>query len=135
MNIASGTCDDGSFPFPVRNVPTSVKTPESVIRFLVEEIAKLGQVAPEHVEEVVALLLKREELGVTAIGRGIAVPHTSAPVLREVVSIVGRLASPIDWNALDELPVRMVLLSVTSATEPDIHRKQLAMFAEFAKSL
>jgi mannitol/fructose-specific phosphotransferase system IIA component (Ntr-type) len=135
MTIASETPDDGDLPFPVRNIPASVKNPESAIRFLVGELANLNQVAPRHLQEIVALVMKREELGVTAIGRSIAVPHTSTPAVEEVASIVGRLANPIDWDAVDNLPVRLVFLSITPATEPDCHRKQLAAFAAFAKNL
>jgi mannitol/fructose-specific phosphotransferase system IIA component (Ntr-type) len=98
-------------------------------------MAKLGLVAPKLVEEVVTLAMKREELGVTAIGRGIAIPHATTQAVAEITSIVGRLPSPIDWDALDGEPVRAVFLSIVPAIYPDTHQKHLAIFAEFAKSL
>ena len=52
---------------------------ESVIRELVASLVKSGQLSGSEEENIVQAVLKREELGSTGIGRGIAGPHTNTP--------------------------------------------------------
>jgi nitrogen PTS system EIIA component len=71
-------------------------------------------------------LAAREKLGSTGFGGGIAIPHARLDELRSVVAIVARLPQPIDFAAVDELPVDLVftLLSPTGAGAD--HLKALA---------
>ena len=58
-------------------------------------------------------LLLREGLASTAVGEGFAVPHARNPLgatLSKSSVILGRLASPTDWHALDQAPVNTLLL-------------------------
>lgn len=52
---------------------------EGVIRELVESLVEAGKLPKDEQENIVQAVLKREELGSTGIGRGIAVPHTKHP--------------------------------------------------------
>jgi PTS system fructose-specific IIA component/PTS system nitrogen regulatory IIA component len=47
-----------------------------VLRELVSSLAAAGAVKQADVDGIVAAIMKREELGSTGIGRGVAVPHT-----------------------------------------------------------
>lgn len=58
---------------------------------------------------VLAVLAKRERLGTTAFGNGTAVPHGRLPGLQSMAAAVVRLADPVDWNAVDGLPVDLVV--------------------------
>ncbi len=49
---------------------------EGVIREMAQALLDAGKVAASEVESIVKAILKREELGSTGIGRGVAVPHT-----------------------------------------------------------
>jgi nitrogen PTS system EIIA component len=131
MDVATGTFDDGEFPFAVRDVPPTASNPELVIRFLIGELVRSREIAAERGEEIVELALKREELGSTAIGRGVAVPHASTSWECEPVAIAGRLASPFDWGAVDGEPVRLVLLHVGPASAPGAQLRQLERFAKY----
>jgi len=61
-------------------------------------------------EQVLHLLLERERKGSTSIGRGIAVPHATVPGLTEPLLVVGRLDPPIDGDAIDGEPVRLMFV-------------------------
>ena len=52
---------------------------EGVVRELVASLVESGQLGADDLEGIVQAILKREELGSTGIGRGIAVPHTKHP--------------------------------------------------------
>ena len=66
---------------------------------------------------VVDRLVERERLGTTGFGGGIAIPHGKVDSLDHVVGLFVRLAQPIDFQAIDDLPVDLVfvLLSPTDA--------------------
>ena len=61
-------------------------------------------------------LTDRESLGSTGIGNGIALPHAAIPGLDRVFCLVARLAKPIDFEAVDDVPVDIVVLLLTPVT-------------------
>jgi PTS system nitrogen regulatory IIA component len=60
-------------------------------------------------DAVAAVLLEREELGTTAFGAGTAVPHGRMAGAGAIHVVVLRLAAPVDWAAVDGLPVDLVV--------------------------
>ncbi len=52
---------------------------EGAIREIVQALLDAGKIDPGEKESIVKAILKREELGSTGIGRGVAVPHTKHP--------------------------------------------------------
>ncbi len=103
------------FGFPVVDLPASAASgPEAAVQFLVGELVKSGRLPPEHAARVSSQVLRRELLGSTGIGRGVAVPHSRSDVVPEVLGVVGRSAVPVNWpGALDGGPVHLVCLLVT----------------------
>src|SRR5262245_16198138 len=71
------------------------------IRELVESLAKAGSIKPSDTEGIVAAIMKREELGSTGIGRGVAVPHTKHASVDRLVGTVGVSSEGVDFNSLD----------------------------------
>ncbi len=63
------------------------------------------------------LLARRELLGSTGVGRGIAIPHCRSLVVPRVRLAYGRLASPLAWSAPDAEPVRHIFLIVAPPVE------------------
>lgn len=76
--------------------------------------------AKVHVPEgaIVAELLKREELGSTGMGNGVAIPHARFQSLTKPFGLVARLKQPIDFQAIDDQPVDIVfVLLLPTASE------------------
>ncbi|MBV8191093.1 MAG: PTS sugar transporter subunit IIA [Alphaproteobacteria bacterium] len=71
-------------------------------------------------------LLERERLGSTGIGGGIAIPHARMPSLTKPVGLFARLATPIDFDAIDERPVDIVFLLAAPEGAGADHLKALA---------
>lgn len=81
---------------------------------------------------VTAEILKREELGSTGMGEGIAIPHARIPKLDRPFGMLARLRKAIDFAAIDEKPVDLVfLLLLPRAGEGD----QLNALASVARML
>ncbi|MCL4671553.1 MAG: PTS sugar transporter subunit IIA [Sphingomonadaceae bacterium] len=72
---------------------------------------------------VLEALDEREKLGSTGFGRGVAIPHARIEGINRPVTVFLRLASPVDFDSADDLPVELVfgLLSPASAGATHLH--------------
>lgn len=92
--------------------------------------AQFGQIARDTLgldaDLVVERLAAREKLGSTGFGGGVAIPHAKLAGLPRVSGMLIRLAQPIEFKAVDGLPVDLAfaLLSPTDAGAE--HLKALA---------
>jgi PTS system nitrogen regulatory IIA component len=71
-------------------------------------------------------LTAREKLGSTGFGQGVAIPHGKVEGLKRVVGIFVRLAQPLDFAAVDELPVDLVFVLLSPVGAGAEHLKALA---------
>lgn len=75
-------------------------------------------------------LLKRERLGTTAIGHGIAIPHCRIEGLNTPLAILLQLKKSIDFGAIDGEPVDIIAALLVPQESTDEHLKLLAELAE-----
>jgi nitrogen PTS system EIIA component len=76
--------------------------------------------------EMTDRLLAREKLGSTGFGGGIAIPHARMEDQGEVRAMLVRLTSPVDFQAVDGLPVDLIVLLVSPIEAGGAHLKALA---------
>ncbi len=79
-----------------------------------------------HERAIFDVLLEREKLGTTGVGRGIAIPHGKLTELDELHGLFARLDQPIDFDAVDDQPVDLIFLLLAPATAGADHLKALA---------
>ncbi|WP_419937607.1 PTS sugar transporter subunit IIA [Candidatus Palauibacter sp.] len=80
------------------------------------------------------MLKRRENLGSTGIGRGIAIPHCRSLVVTRLRVAFGRKLSGLDFKAIDEKPVRYVFLIVAPPLEvSNQYLPVLGKIAQFGK--
>ncbi|MGB9742807.1 MAG: PTS sugar transporter subunit IIA [candidate division WOR-3 bacterium] len=72
----------------------------------------------ESAELLLQTLLKREELGSTGIGRGIAIPHGRSLLLDKLEIAVGRSTKGVDFDAIDKKPVHLLFLVMAPPQDP-----------------
>lgn len=77
-------------------------------------------------KDIVAALNERERLGSTGFGSGVAIPHGKLPGLDRVVGYFARLNQPIDFQAVDDMPVDLVFLLLSPPDAGADHLKALA---------
>lgn len=103
---------------------TALDKPD-VIRELVEGLAAAGAISGGDTEGIIAAILKREELGSTGIGRGVAVPHTKHPSATKLVGTVGVSHEGVDFNSLDGDKVHLFFLLISPPDRPADHLRAL----------
>jgi len=77
-------------------------------------------------KEIVAALNAREKVGSTGFGAGTAIPHGKIDGLTKVFGYFARLTPPIDFQAVDGLPVDLVFLLLSPTDAGADHLKALA---------
>jgi len=100
-------------------------TKEGVIRELVMALAEANKVASDEAESIVKAILKREELGSTGIGRGVAVPHTKHPSVQKLIGTVAVSPEGVDFNSLDGEKVQLLFLLISPPDRPGDHLRAL----------
>ena len=105
-----------------------------------EVLRAMVQLIIEHVrgldaDAVLKAILKREELGTTALGRGVAFPHAMIEGFDVLVVAVATLAEGVDFEAGDGNPVRLVIMAVTGPTAPHNYLETLGTFAGISRDL
>jgi PTS system nitrogen regulatory IIA component len=98
---------------------------------LIDLLVSLGRIDPAHRESILASLKQREETMSTGIGFGIAIPHASSENVSEVVAAFGRSSHGIEFDALDNAPVKFVVLFIVPKNQFQTHLRTLASIAKF----
>ena len=98
---------------------------ESAIRSMVSALRQAGSIKDSDEEGIVAAILKREELGSTGIGRGVAVPHTKHPSVDKLIAAIAVSKDGVDFASLDGEPVFVMFLLVSPPDRPGDHLRGL----------
>lgn len=77
--------------------------------------------------KVVEALIERENLGPTAVGHGVALPHARLQQLDKMRGLFVRLDKPLDFDAVDRQPVDLVFALFAPASAGVDHLKALAL--------
>lgn len=96
---------------------------ESKAAILAELAGRFAQIHGLDRDAVAARLADRERLGSTGFGRGVAIPHARIAGLDRPVAVFLRLDSPVDFDAVDAMPVDLVfgLISPENAGVAHLH--------------
>ncbi|QAX81859.1 PTS IIA-like nitrogen regulatory protein PtsN [Candidatus Pseudomonas adelgestsugas] len=107
------------------NVPGSSK------KKAIEEIAKLiSREVPDLAEQIVyESLIAREKLGSTGFGNGIAIPHCRLQGCEWPVSALLHMDKPIDFDAIDCIPVDLLFVLLVPQAYIDVHLELLKQIA------
>ena len=108
---------------------------------LISKLVETGRIKPESRDQIAAVVKKRETSMSTGIGFGIGIPHASTDLIYEVVGAFGRSRKGINFDALDNQPVKLVMLFLVPHGQFQKHLHTLANIAkllhktEFRQSL
>ena len=112
------------------DVRTSQKVP-----LLQELAAKAAASLGQPADQVASYLLKREELGSTGIGKGIAIPPARLPVLQRPYGLLAKLKQGIEFDAIDGQAVGIVFVLLLPAAVETEALGALALVARTLRSL
>jgi PTS system fructose-specific IIA component/PTS system nitrogen regulatory IIA component len=103
----------------------SATTKEAVVREIVDSLRSTGHVAADVADDIVRAILKREQLGSTGIGRGIAIPHTKHASVDRLTGTVALSKSGVAFDSIDGEPVFVFVLLVSPQDRPGDHLRAL----------
>ena len=101
------------------NIPGN--NPQEILAGIIRQIPAPGDI---NKDSLLTAVLEREALMPTGIGKGIALPHSRNPVIRDeqqqfvTIAFPGR---PVNWNALDGCLVHTVMLIVSASAKQHLH--------------
>ncbi len=96
-------------------VPMRARTKEEVLEELLDTFVREGLIRNRAI--VLEMLHKRESLGSTGIGKGVAIPHGRSTAVPDVSIAFGRSAQPIDFDAIDGKPAQLFFMVLAPPQE------------------
>jgi nitrogen PTS system EIIA component len=110
---------------------TGLKTKDELLTRLAAEAAKILDREPIAIHETLAA---REALGSTGLGNGIAIPHGKLAGLSRVTALFARLETPIEFDAVDDQPVDLVMTLLAPLGAGADHLKALSRVARLLRT-
>lgn len=103
---------------------------------IIEEMLKLISTSENILdfEKVRRAVFEREQIMSTGVGNGFAIPHGKSDAVSDIVAGFGVTERPIDYDALDEKPVRLVFILVGKENMVGSHIKLLSRVSRLMNS-
>jgi nitrogen PTS system EIIA component len=108
-----------------------VASKRQLLQLIAEKASELVGIETSVIFET---LLNREQLGSTGLGNGIAIPHGKIKGLPGVTAVFARLAEPIDFDAVDDQPVDLVVMLLAPEGSGADHLKALSRVARLLRA-
>ncbi len=108
-----------------------VASKRQLLQAFAEKVSQSGQLDAATVFET---LMNREKLGSTGLGNGIAIPHGKIKGLERVVALFARLDEPVEFDAVDDQPVDIVVMLLAPEGSGADHLKALARVARLLRT-
>ena len=100
---------------------------------LEELVFPVSEIANVHQEDLVKVLMEREQLGSTGIGGGIGIPHGKMKDIDKLVVGFGLSRKGVEFESLDGLPTHIFFLLITPENSTGLHLKLLARISLILK--
>jgi mannitol/fructose-specific phosphotransferase system IIA component (Ntr-type) len=98
---------------------------EDVVRQMVEALRVSGHLKSGETESIIEAILKREQLGSTGIGRGVAIPHAKHESVERLLGSIAIAPEGVDFDSLDNEPVHIFILLMSPKDRPGEHLRAL----------
>jgi fructose-specific phosphotransferase system IIA component len=105
---------------------------EELLHTLIDSLA--GQVTKEQLEDIRKAVFQREEIMSTGVGKQLAIPHGKVASVDRNIAAFAILKQPIEFNSIDDKPVKMVFLLVGPEKSNSAHIKLLSRISRLMNS-
>jgi mannitol/fructose-specific phosphotransferase system IIA component (Ntr-type) len=107
----------------------AISTKEQAIRAITDRLVADGRLPAEYREGVVDSILRREHLGSTGIGGGFALPHARHAGVKDLLGVIARFPTGVNFGSIDGEPVRTICMLVLPADQPGSNLRILEAIA------
>jgi len=104
-----------------------------VLAEMLSRLCECGNFDKKQMDSVTKAVLKREELGSTGIGKGLAVPHAKHAAVVRVTGALGLSREGVDFDALDGQPVHAIFLVLSPSDAAEEHIEALRLITELMR--
>ena len=102
---------------------------------VLEELSKLAEIKLGiNSRGLIENLTRREKLGSTAVGNGIAIPHANINNINKPYVFVSTLVNGLDFNATDDIPVDIIFLLIAPEDQGSEHLQALALISRLLRN-
>ena len=102
---------------------------------VLEELSKLAETKLGiNSRTLLENLTKREKLGSTAVGNGIAIPHANVATIDKPFVFVSTLVNGLDFNSTDDQPVDIIFLLIAPDNKGSEHLQALALISRLLRN-
>ncbi len=105
---------------------------QSVLKKLVDVLKEKGIL--QNPQEAYDALLEREKLGSTGVGEEVAIPHAKLKSIEDVIILLAISRKGVDFESLDNQPVKIFFLVLAPVKKMNLHLKTLARISRLIKS-
>jgi nitrogen PTS system EIIA component len=109
------------------------RSPRPVVEAMIGRFSAAGRIPVEHEAALVKLVLKREKIGSTGIGQGVALPHCRTDLVKSHLGALAIDNQGMDFAALDAKPVHLVFLVVAPQNEGELHLQVMSSVRALAR--
>ena len=115
-------------------LPTlAATTREAAIEEMIRKLHSVGKLPGANVEDIIAAVKRREELGSTGIGRGVAIPHSRHRDATKLVGTVALAPAGLAYDAIDGDPVKILFILISPEDQPGPHLRALDAIVQRTK--
>jgi fructose-specific phosphotransferase system IIA component len=97
---------------------------DAALALMIDTLSNSGQISDKA--EVSRVVWEREKIMSTGIGKGFALPHGKTNSVPDTIGCFLTLADPIDFNALDTLPVNTIFMLIGRENTVGTHLRLLS---------
>ncbi len=102
---------------------------------VLEKLSKLAEIKLGiNSRSLLENLTKREKLGSTAVGNGIAIPHANVATIDRPFIFVSTLVNGLNFNSTDDLPVDIIFLLIAPDNKGSVHLQALALISRLLRN-
>lgn len=107
-------------------------TKNEAIKEMVDVLRNVKALPASKADDILMAIVRREEMGSTGIGQGVAVPHVKHAGVKNLVGAFARSKEGIEFQALDGAPVHLVFLLVSPQDSVEPHLNALKKISALA---
>lgn len=113
----------------------STSSKKQLLQEMAEMAVNCGACGTDGIKarDVVGAVMERERLGSTGVGFGVAIPHARLEGVDRVRAVFARLETPLDYEAIDDRPVDLVVMLLAPINAGAEHLKALAQVSRLLR--